>query len=65
MTIAAKRRFDRPTSRAVMPVGDVDDANGNAWPAGPRTIACLWCDRTFLSSGRHERMCPACRRHSA
>lgn len=36
----------------------------NAWPAGLRTMACLACDAPFPSSGRHERMCQSCRRHT-
>ena len=61
---AANRALRRLPERIVKPVPDTDDGPGNAWPAGPRTIACLWCDRAFSSSGRQERMCHVCRRHS-
>jgi hypothetical protein len=58
-----KRPF-RDTQRIIKPVPDADAALGNAWPAGVRTIACLSCDRPFMSSGRQERMCQPCRRHA-
>ena len=35
------------------------------WPGGDRSLACLRCSRPFASAGRHERMCPACRRQTA
>lgn len=37
----------------------------NAWPTGLRTMRCLACDALFPSSGRHERLCPSCRRRKA
>jgi hypothetical protein len=46
---------------------EADAAGGrlvNDWPAGSRVLACLWCDRPFPSSGKQERMCQACRRHT-
>ncbi|HET7340400.1 MAG TPA: hypothetical protein VFL90_02980 [Methylomirabilota bacterium] len=59
----------RRTYRRVPPRPDeaddaVDDRLVNDWPAGSRTLACLWCDRPFPSSGKQERMCAACRRHT-
>ncbi|MBI1733756.1 MAG: hypothetical protein HYR51_01140 [Candidatus Rokubacteria bacterium] len=50
--------------RAVKPVVLEDGPPSNAWAAGVRTLVCLWCERAFPSAGRHERMCPACRRRT-
>jgi hypothetical protein len=36
----------------------------NAWPGGLRTVRCLACESLFVSCGRQERLCPACRRHT-
>jgi hypothetical protein len=36
----------------------------NAWPTGLQTMGCLACDGPFISSGRHERLCSACRRRT-
>jgi len=41
---------------------EAESSSGNAWPTGLRTIGCLGCDAPFLSAGRHERLCAACRR---
>lgn len=32
----------------------------NAWPGGRLRIACLRCQGTFLSEGKHNRLCAAC-----
>jgi hypothetical protein len=55
-----------PSIRAAVQVGEEEavTTSSNAWPSGERTIGCLACDRRFLSSGRHERLCPACRRRN-
>ncbi len=55
----ARRAAFRPGVEADV----IDDApSQNAWPSGVRVVACLACDVAFTSSGRQERMCPACRR---
>jgi hypothetical protein len=33
----------------------------NDWPGGPRRVACLRCDRRFVSRGKGHRLCGACR----
>jgi hypothetical protein len=58
------RAFHRAKPGLFEGILDEDGPLINAWPGGFRTIACLWCDRPFASSGRQERMCQACRRHT-
>jgi hypothetical protein len=71
---AGRRKMFAPLRRAeMMPRTPSPDATplaaddgetrmSNAWPSGLRTMGCLACNREFASSGRHERMCPSCRR---
>jgi len=59
-----KRSFRRPVPPLVESADDPDAPARNAWPAGTRVMRCLSCDAQFSSSGRHERMCPSCRRHT-
>jgi hypothetical protein len=54
----------RPSPRIVKPVELEDGPMTNAWAAGVRKLVCLGCERGFPSTGRHERMCPACRRRT-
>lgn len=62
--MSTRRALRRPMPRAVKPVVLEDGPPSNAWAAGVRTLVCLWCERAFPSAGRHERMCPACRRRT-
>lgn len=61
---AATRALRGVMPRIIKPVTDGTDPSANAWPGGSKTIACLWCNRPFASTGRQERMCQSCRRHA-
>ena len=59
---SAARALRRTAERTFKP--GVGGRRPNQWPAGTRATACLLCEQLFVSSGRQERMCPACRRRS-
>lgn len=61
---SAARGLRGASPRVFKPIAVPDAPLINAWRTGLRTMDCLWCDRPFTSSGRQERMCPACRRHT-
>jgi hypothetical protein len=62
-----KDRASRPPVAPRLRLRDegVESPLPNAWPTGVRSIGCLACDASFVSSGRHERLCASCRRRKA